>query len=226
MKGRPLAPPAAQRAQAHAHADAHARMHSAHARIRTHTHARTATYTPTHAHMYPVVHVWCARSRPARPRVGAVGRAGVSAAAAALTDSSGSASRPPPAAPRARCRTRPCAPTVRPRRAAPAHRGGAPVGCGRQAVRARGSADGRRPATPPPPHPTTRGPAWRLSAAAPRAAAQRPHRRKRARRRRARDAQFLQELAPAEPLGERLHLRAEDVPAVHRARVRPALAAH
>ncbi len=38
-------------------------------------------------------------------------------------------------------------------------------------------------------------------------------------RRRARDAQFLQELALAEPLGERLHLRGEDGPAAHRARV-------
>jgi hypothetical protein len=36
-------------------------------------------------------------------------------------------------------------------------------------------------------------------------------------------AQFVQELALADPLGERLHLRGGDVPAAHRARVRPRL---
>ena len=40
-------------------------------------------------------------------------------------------------------------------------------------------------------------------------------------RRRARDAQALQELALAERLGERPHLRGGDEPAAHRARVRP-----
>jgi hypothetical protein len=40
------------------------------------------------------------------------------------------------------------------------------------------------------------------------------------------DAQVLQELALAERLGERLHLRGVDGPATHRVRVRPAAAAH
>jgi hypothetical protein len=40
-----------------------------------------------------------------------------------------------------------------------------------------------------------------------------------------RDAQVLQELALAEPLGERLHLRGVDGPAAQRARMRPAPAA-
>jgi hypothetical protein len=50
---------------------------------------------------------------------------------------------------------------LRPRGAAPAlprSRAGRPRA---PAMRARGSADGRRPATPPPPHPTPRGPARR-----------------------------------------------------------------
>jgi hypothetical protein len=77
----------------------------------------------------------------------------------------------------------------------------APVGRGRQQCE-RGAgrfSGGRRPATPPPPHP------------APNSASERP----------ARDAQFLQELALAEPRGERLHLRGGDAPAAHHARVRP-----
>jgi hypothetical protein len=170
--------------------------------------------------MYPVVHVRCARAHDPPDPASAHRRGRVSAAAGALTGTSGSASRPPPAAPRARCQTRACAPTVRPRRAVS---GPPPTRAGRPrspAMRARGSADGRRPATPPPPHPTPRGSAQAPGAAAPRAAAQRRHRRDRARRRRrARDAQFLQELAPAERLGERLHLRVDDEPASHRARV-------
>ncbi len=140
--------------------------------------------------------------------------------------SSASASRPPPAAPRARSLARPCAPTVRPRRAAPAHpvpRAGRPRA---RAMRARGSAvaDDRQ-------HRRRRNqrrvvPAPRRARLARAAAAQRNHRRQRARRwRRRGDAQPLQELALAERLGERLHLCGADFPAAHRACVRPAPAA-
>jgi hypothetical protein len=145
-----------------------------------------------------------------------IGRAGVSAAAGARTVPSGWAIRPPPAAPRARCCPPTCAPTVRPHRAAPAHPQRAPVGRVRQPC-----ARGVRP------RPTTGNDAAAQSNAAEcgpsarRGSATRSarHRRKRARRRqrrRARDAQFLQELALAERLGERLHLRGGDGPAAHR----------
>jgi hypothetical protein len=123
--------------------------------VRIHMHALLIhTYARTHVPSRACL-VRALTTRPIpRRRIGA---AGVSAAAA-LTESSGSASRPPPAAPRARCCPLPCAPTVRPRRAAPAHpltRAGRPRA---PAMRARGSADGRRQATPPPPpHPTPRG---------------------------------------------------------------------
>ncbi len=101
-----------------------------------------------------------------------------------------------------------------------------PVGRGRRRARA-GSA-----------RPTTGNTA--AAASTPRGAAQRPARhrtrssaapgepapprtRKAAGRRR--DAQELQEFALAERLGERLHLSVVDIPAAHRARVRPAPAA-
>jgi hypothetical protein len=105
-----------------------------------------------------------------------------------------------------------CTPTVRPRRAAPAHQLSAPVGRARRQPRA-GSA-----------RPTTGNTAAAVST--PGGAAQRPARhrtrssaapapprtRKAAGQRR--DAQPPQELALAERLGERLHLRGEDPPAV------------
>jgi hypothetical protein len=174
-----------------------------------HTYANTRTHCHVHtyAHMYPVVHVWCGRAHDPPDHASAHRQGRVSTATGALTVSSTSATRPPPAAPRARCCPRTCAPTVRPRRAAPAEH-------------ARGLDRGRRPATPPPPHQTPRSAAPAPGAGA--RAQQRKHRRERTRRRRVgADAQFLQELALAERLGERLHLRGEDGSAAHRARVRP-----
>jgi hypothetical protein len=126
-----------------AHTYAHTRMHCC-----VHTYART--HVPGRARLVR------ARSRPARPRVGASAgtcerggagthsflRFGQSAAAgsaaSSVLDASLRAHRP--AAPGG-----PGPPLTR------AGRPRAP------AMRARGSADGRRPATPPPPHPTARG---------------------------------------------------------------------
>jgi hypothetical protein len=133
----PLAP-------AHTHTHAHAGTHSAHAYEYTRMHCYARTHMRTHTCTQSCTSSARAR-KPARPRVGAIGGAGVSAAAAALTESSASASRPPPAAPRAGSYTRACAPTVRPCRAAPAHRDRAPVGRARQ-PRAR-ARRGRRPTT-------------------------------------------------------------------------------
>jgi hypothetical protein len=220
MTGRRRAPPADQHANAHAHPDAHAGMHSAHARIRMHTHACSAAYTHTHTHMYPVVHVSRARSRPARPRVGASAGAGVSAAAGhSQTLEVGPVGR------------------RRQRRELGVARGPARQPCGsgpprRSAARASHACAGlgRRPTTGSAAAAASNaarcGSAPRPGSANARQRMRRP-RRKRARRwrRRARDAQGLQELAPAEPLGERLHLRGADAPAVHRVRVRPAPAA-
>jgi hypothetical protein len=170
--------------------------------MRAHVRTRMRiTATPTHmdTHMCPVVHVWSVRAHdPPDPRVGASAGPCLGAAAAALTVQSGSASPPPPAAPRARCRTRPCAPTVQPRRAARAHRERAPVGRARQPC-----ARGARPA------PTTGNAAAAASNAARRGGT--------ANAQNGNGAQGLQELALAERLGERPHLRAEDGPAVHRA---------
>jgi hypothetical protein len=127
--------------------------------VRVHTRAPTRTlecilrmraYVRTRMHELLRTHI-CALMVPSRARLGRVlttrptwlrriGGAGVSAAAAALTVSTSWATRPPPAAPRARCWTRPCAPTVRPRRAAP---GPPRTHAGRPrapAMRARGSA--------------------------------------------------------------------------------------
>jgi hypothetical protein len=90
-------------------------------------------YVHTYAHTHVPSRARLACALTTHPTtVGAIGRAGVSAAAAALTGTSGSASRPPPAAPRARRCAHACAPTVRPRRAAPAHPERAAVGRARQ----------------------------------------------------------------------------------------------
>jgi hypothetical protein len=87
-------------------------------RLRAYAYTRMHCYVHTHAHTHVPSGAHLVRAPLARPpRVGAsAGR--VSAAAAALTVSANSASRPPTAAPRCRCWTHPCAPTVRPRRAA------------------------------------------------------------------------------------------------------------
>jgi hypothetical protein len=186
------------------------RMHA----LLIHTYART--HVPSRARLVR------ARSRPARPRVGASAgpcerggagthsemRSGQSTVAGSAASSLLDASL------RAHCAAAPggSGPPLTARRSA-ARTSHAHAGLGR----------GRRPETPPPPHPTPRGSALAPGAAAPRAAAgtaANAHR-----RRRARDAQFPQELALAEPLGERIHLRGADGPAAHRARVRPAPAA-
>ncbi len=193
--------------------------------VRPHTHALLRTHLRTHT--YPVVHVWCARAHDPPDPASAHRRGRVSAAAAGThrilrLGQSAAAGSAASSVSYAYLR---------------AHRAAAPGGAGpprpragrprAPAVRARRSADGRRPATPPPPHPTPRGSAPAPGAAAPRAArsagtAAIAH----GGGRRARDAQLHQELALAERLGERRHLRGVDGPAVHRARVRPAPAAH
>jgi hypothetical protein len=164
----------------------------------------------------------------ATPRACALGRAVGARRSGALTVSPGWASRPPPAAPRARCCPRTCAPKpVRPPpgRLRP-HPENAPVGPQAPAMRTRAR-----------PRPTTGDTAAAASKrrAAP---AQRPvrqrtrqqrsarQRRESARRRAGADAQVLQELAPAEPLGERLHLREVDGPAARRARAAAPAARH
>jgi hypothetical protein len=196
----------------------------------THAHARwdafcacantySCKYTHCYIHTYAHTYVPSGTHRVRPPRACALGRAVGPRRSGALTVTSGRASRPPPAAPRARSCTRSCAPPVRP---PPGGSGATPTarrsGRGRQpCARAR---RGRRPATSPS-HPTPRGSAPAPDAAAHEAAAQRRRRRKRTRRRRRADAQDPQEIAPAEPLGELLHLRVIDAPAAHRARVRP-----
>jgi hypothetical protein len=223
MTGRRRAPPAAQHAHAHAHADAHAGTHSAHARIRTHTHARTAAYAPTHAHMYPAVHVWRARSRPARPRVGASAgpcerggggthsrlRFGQSTAAGSA------ASSVSPAHLRAHRAAAPggSGPPRTARRSA-ARASHARVGLGREpttgnAAAAASNAARRRPQRP-----------------ARQRHAHRRHRRERARRRRARTHRVSKRLHwPSDSGSAFTFVRSMYLPE-HRARVRPAPAAH
>jgi hypothetical protein len=88
--------------------------------LRIHMHALLRTHTHPHTHTCTQSCTSSARAaRQPAARGASVGR--VRAAARALTVSSGSATRPRPAAPRARCCPRTCAPTVRPRRAALVH---------------------------------------------------------------------------------------------------------
>ncbi len=103
-------------------------------------HTRMHCCVHTYVHTYVFSGASQARAPLAACRASAHRRGRVSAAAAALTGSSGWATRPPPAAPRSRCRARPCAPTVRPRPGGsgqPRPRAGRPRA---PAMRARGSA--------------------------------------------------------------------------------------
>jgi hypothetical protein len=231
MKGRPLAPPAALRvcvcvcAHAHAHAGAHAGMHSSHARIRMHTHARTA-HTHLRTHRCTQSCTSGARALTTRPtarrrnRRGRCERGGGGTHSVFNFGQSAAAGSAASSVVCACLRAHPCGRAGR----CSADRERAPVGRSRQpCARAR---LGQRPTTGSAAAAASNAGAERPQRPARQchaAAAQRRHRRERARRRRrARDAQFLQELAPAERLGERLHLRGVDGPAAHRARVRPA----
>jgi hypothetical protein len=142
------------------HTYAHTRTHCC-----VHTYART--HVPSRARLVR------ARSRPARPRVGASAAVGARwrghSQVLEVRPLDRRRQRRELGVVRVPART-PCGRAGR----CPAHprsRAGRPLA---PAMRARGSADGRRPATPPPPHPTPRGPAPAPGAAAPRAAAQRP----------------------------------------------------
>ncbi len=166
-------------------------------------------------------HIEVARLRRAPPPPACVSAG--STRRGALTVSSGWASRPPSAAPRARCRTQTCVPP-----------------CGRHAV----SALVTRAPVGPAAAPRTRPAAWHATTSRAAAAASPALWRGPApgavRTRTCssaapaspcthgggRDAQVLQELARAERLGERLHLRGGNVPAMHCVCVRPAPAAH
>jgi hypothetical protein len=174
--------------------------------------------------MYPVVHVWCAHSLPAGPRVGASARPrerggagthsflrlGQSAAAGSAASSVKYATL------RASCAAVPggSGPPLTARRSA-ARASHARAGLGRRPTTGNAAASNA----------ARLGPSARRGSATRRSAAPAPPRTRTAAAAAGRDAQFLQELEPAEPLGERPHLRGGDGPAVHNAPLRPAPAA-
>jgi hypothetical protein len=190
-------------------------MHAAHARIRSHAHTRTAAPTHMHTHMDLVVRVYARARTPRRVRTrrgrgsAAVGgnhsifSLGQSTAAGSAASSELDATlRADRAAAAGRLRPHPV-----PRAGRAARASHACAGLGRRrttgnTAAAASNAARRRPSA-------RRGSARGSSAVAAAARARRWRRR--------RDAQVLQELALAERLGERLHLRPGDGPAAHSA---------